>query len=159
MNGFTNVRVFPHALCNKPSTKTLFSDVEGGGSSLYHRKHRAAHVDIVCTTLDSILYEEGWAPISMIKIDIEGGEVPALEGMTETCSRSANLHLIIELHPRLLSEVGVGVERFFTVLQRLGFSRFYVLEGGLNPVVIPKELSTITKYTGRRWVNLLCERG
>ena len=48
------------------------------------------------TTIDVLVYEEGWPPPDVIKMDVDGGEVQVLTGATRV------LH---EHHPRLIVEV------------------------------------------------------
>ena len=60
-----------------------------------HRFHRTVSVPVL--TLDRWIAETGQAPPSVIKIDIEGGEIGALRGMEATLA-AAGPTLIIELH-------------------------------------------------------------
>jgi FkbM family methyltransferase len=60
-----------------------------------HRFHRAKAVPVLA--LDTWIADTGQAPPSVIKIDIEGGEIGALRGMKETLAAGGPT-LIIELH-------------------------------------------------------------
>jgi FkbM family methyltransferase len=52
---------------------------------------------VPATTLDSWLAQTGQPPPSLVKIDVEGGELGALRGMTQTLRQSGPT-LVIELH-------------------------------------------------------------
>ena len=54
-------------------------------------------------------------------MDIEAHEIYALEGMKESLSKKAVDHLIIEVHPKLLQEIGrTGVE-VIQILENNGY--------------------------------------
>lgn len=75
-------------------------------------------VSIECITLDEFL---GGQPVDVIKMDIEGNEPYALEGMRHTISRSDNLILFVEFAPAYLRRAGVEPKDYLAQLEDLGF--------------------------------------
>ena len=91
LNGFgERVTIFQMAAVNSSSSRTLFRNpANSGGSNLF--KGEPAGV-IEGKTIDSL----NLPPIDICKMDIEGAELLALQGMTDTIARSSNMRLLIE---------------------------------------------------------------
>ena len=57
----------------------------------------------------------------IIKMDIEGAEKAALEGMSELSCRNPGLKLIVEFTPVTLQAADVSPEELFGMLEKSGF--------------------------------------
>lgn len=85
-----------------------------------HPSTRLVESSVVeCVTLDECL--EG-AALDLVKMDIEGGEWDALQGMRETLLRSRTLTLFMEFHPACLTACGAEPADVLRFLTELGFS-------------------------------------
>jgi FkbM family methyltransferase len=84
------------------------------------------------TSLDDFFAERGWPSIDLIKLDIEGGEKAALEGMRELSRRNPQLRLITEFDAATARRSGATVEGLATTLTELGFSHGYMIEQRLK---------------------------
>jgi FkbM family methyltransferase len=73
------------------------------------------------TTIDTLLDELEIGAVDLVKMDIEGGELPALRGMSRTLERSPNLALIMEYNPQALK--ATGPEAAVAEVLALGFRR------------------------------------
>lgn len=80
------------------------------------------------TTLDEFFKEQGWTKVDLIKMDIEGYEYYALEGMTELNRRNPKLEFFIEFGPTYIQRAGSSAEAFIATLKDLGFKTFYIIE-------------------------------
>jgi FkbM family methyltransferase len=91
LNGFTDrVEIFEMAAMNHSSSRQLFRNpVNSGGSNLFRGEPAGM---IQGKTIDSLHLP----PIDVCKMDIEGAEVMALQGMAETIARSPQMRLLIE---------------------------------------------------------------
>lgn len=94
-HGDTQVRAFMVAVSDLPGRKPLylfglFGDEDTGASLVAHSQRS---VDVELAPADSFLANES---VDLVKMDIEGAELSALRGMTETFRRNPNLSLIIE---------------------------------------------------------------
>jgi FkbM family methyltransferase len=69
------------------------------------------------TTIDSVCH--GCSP-DLIKIDVEGAELSAVEGARETISRSSPV-LIIAVHPDAMSALGTSPVQLVQLLNTLGY--------------------------------------
>ena len=59
--------------------------------------------------------------VDFIKMDIEGAEGLALEGMKETIKNSPNLKMVIEYQPEMLEKAGTDPREFLDTLKSFGF--------------------------------------
>ena len=94
--------------------------------------------------------------VSVIKMDIEGGEYLALEGMKKLIKKSKNLKLFTEFSPYSIKRSKKSPGKFLDNLKNLGFGLFAIdeTEKKLSPVNIQKFISSCPM--DRDWhINLL----
>ena len=84
-----------------------------------------------CVRLDSFVSQLDLKRLDFVKIDIEGHEFEALEGMVATL-KSYKPILLIEVHPNFLNEEGHSVAKLVNFLVDLGYR--------IQPVDISKQL-------------------
>ncbi len=135
-DGFNRCTLDPYASKQRPS---MFSKT----------------IDVETTTLDDFLKDK--PPIDFIRMDIEGYETKAIEGMTKTLSQTRKpLKLFIEFHyPQSFEEA----DRTLRKLARLGFKPKIVLETQrtkrYNNVSSVNEILPIIQRIGRPLTLLL----
>ncbi len=95
-NGFDDqVTILPIAVSNREGAVTLFrSPGNSGHSNLFDGTDP---VRVACRTIDSL----GLPPIDVCKMDIEGNELNALEGMEATIGHSPRMKLLAEYNEGL----------------------------------------------------------
>jgi FkbM family methyltransferase len=76
---------------------------------------------ITVDTLDNIAANLGIKHIDLVMMDIEAHEIYALEGMEELLSKKAVKHLIIEVHPKFLQEIGKTDAKVIQTLENSGY--------------------------------------
>jgi FkbM family methyltransferase len=86
--------------------------------SLWQETGAKAVVEVASTTLDQ---ELGGQPVDVLKMDIEGGEPRALEGMEATIALSPNLVMFVECNPNALAASGSSAVELIERLRELGF--------------------------------------
>ena len=93
-NGFTNIEVRPQAVGQKAGKISLALGLNGVVQEQGGSEGEAIEVEMVC--LDEALDQ----PVDLIKIDVEGYELPVLKGAEKTI---AQYHptLMVEVHPHL----------------------------------------------------------
>lgn len=109
VNRFANVSVACAAVTDREGWMTFLdkgnlqsrldkNDFEGQAERRARKDQKVkGQRPVPATTLDSWLAQTGQPPPTLIKIDIEGGELGALRGMTKTLEQSGPA-LVIELH-------------------------------------------------------------
>ncbi len=95
--------------------------------------HRLAEEGIpVCAiTIDGLLRERGWPPVSLIKIDVQGAEPRTLAGAQETISRF-HPALFIEIDDRALQEAGFSADSTIDLLRSQGYVMYGVEEDAIG---------------------------
>lgn len=111
---------------DKKCTTHAFSDNMGTGVK------KIVHTD----TLDNSLQKYGSPIVDIIKIDIEGAEILAIEGMKNTIAKSHNLILFTEFYPKAMRRLGKRPVEYLKRLHSLGFSLYVINEnlGGLTKI-------------------------
>jgi FkbM family methyltransferase len=130
INGYQNrCHISGHALSNTAGKATFNLNTEDSSrSSLMVYTKYDAQITVETTTLDEFFSREGWPSVHFIKMDIEGAEKYALEGMRELSARNPQLKLIMEFGIDLARRSGYSGREVTNVLLELGFRTGYPLE-------------------------------
>jgi hypothetical protein len=80
-----------------------------------------ATLQIETTTLDQFFGALGWPEVEVVKLDIEGSEPPAIEGMSGLLARNPHARLILEFIPHILRRAGRDPRTLLASLRRRGF--------------------------------------
>lgn len=118
-NGCKNVRVVQAGVADRAGPATLYVDPLGPGyNSLYPLSHTTARpISVRLETLDALV--EGQA--DLVKMDIEGAEPRALQGMTRLLRDSPDLVLFVEVNPERLRAAGTSATETARLLVGQGF--------------------------------------
>ena len=114
--------------------------------------------EIEAVSLDDFFREEGWPTVHLVKMDIEGAELRALQGMRELGSRNPELKLIMEFNYPRLVELKIHPEQVFEALYSCGFSRFRVLKRHAEHLKLSGDIPQLVALAQRVTVNLPCEK-
>jgi len=158
-NGYEEIiTTINQAVSNQEGSFTLYiGEMEKSQSSLYSSRWIGKQsLAVEVTTLDNFFAKKGWPPVHLIKMDIEGAEKPALEGMQQLMYRNPSLKLIVEFCPAIQVTVGVSISEFFDTLTKLGFQDIYAICDGLWPINVPDGYPRLLKMAGDGYVNLFC---
>jgi FkbM family methyltransferase len=112
------VRPIAAAVGGSPMTARLLLADTAGESRLAGSSESAARaISVLVTTIDEFCAREGVVP-DFIKIDVEGGELAALQGARETIrARRGHLALFVEMHPSIWPALGFGREDLIAELR------------------------------------------
>jgi FkbM family methyltransferase len=127
LNGVSNVTVLPCAAWNEAGRATFYTDPDNrGGSSLreLHADVQADEVELV--RLDDILPPEDFDRIRLIKIDIEGAEYQALQGLERILKTNRQLTIISEVEGDKLAELHSSPAQLIGFLEGQGFHAYTV---------------------------------
>lgn len=149
---YSNVEICPFAASDQDGTATLFVSPGHSNHSLIEGYTAAeTKLEIPVVTIDRFLKNREIAAVDFVKMDIEGGESRALQGMRETIRSSPRFRLLVECNPLALRSAGSTPADFLRLISSLGLNPEAILEDaslGLLP-----DVTTIDLY-----VNLLCSR-
>ena len=116
-NGFDDrATVVPLALADVPGRHAFFLSGGGDTSSLRKPEGVSERVEVGVTTLDAWL--DPAVLVDVVKLDIEGGEVAALRGMSRTLERAGpGLTIFAECNPPLLEQFGSSADELIGILR------------------------------------------
>lgn len=131
VNGLGHVEVLPLAAAATTGSFLLRGHdacAENRGTSrLTHDQTDGAPAFWVTTTsLDALLDARHVDTVDLLKMDIEGAEALALEGMRAGLSRHRYTRIILELHPTMLEEHGSSVRAIVELLRGAGYQGWWV---------------------------------
>lgn len=121
--------------------------------SLYPDQHIKTPIAILATTIDTFLAEINNPKISLVKMDMEGAENTAFEGMKSLIAANNPLWLIVECSPKILQRIGVSVKDFLSKLNKLGFTVSAIGQSGR--LIVPE---VAMQQSGDTDINLFCEK-
>jgi FkbM family methyltransferase len=129
-NGYSSL-VFPYQMGISNINGVLKFHVSNKSNlgSMVVSKHSKYAIDVPVSTLDNFMRDKGCP--GFIKMDIEGHEVEALEGMYNTLKNyQSPVKILIEVHPMYYSEdhdLGKQLRRLIDI----GFNTKYVVSAGV----------------------------
>ncbi len=134
-NGFADrASVVECALGERADRLTLHLSGGGDTSSLHGADDETECVEVDVIPADSFI--DPSVAVDVVKLDVEGSEVAALRGMSETIARgSAAATLFVECHPALLERAGASVAELVGLLRDSGRDVLWIDEeaGGARP--------------------------
>jgi len=153
-----NVRRFPVAVSNQVGTVDFYeTDNNTGCHSLIPAGFRPNKISVSATTLDALL-DAGQLPnIDLIKIDIEGAEPIAFQGMHRVIAANPKIALIVEFCPDNLRDSHTDPSGFIETLRGLGLHVYAIKDEGLKEIT--PELSRSNQFFLKgHYVNLFLSR-
>ena len=155
LNGLQNVSIFPLALSNKTGVgKLTLNSFQDGDNRLGSESIKSNSIDVEITTIDAFCKKHN-TKIDFLKMDIQGSEPKALEGMMTTILQNPQIKIVTEFWLPAIIDLGSSPKDFLDSLENLGFS-INEIEGNksykLTPIKKEKLLETQTD------VNLFCYR-
>ncbi len=137
-------KIFPHqvAVCENTESQTLHSNSSAATNSLLSNDSRSkalwgkgvletnSLVEVQSTTIDHFCTENRITTIDILKMDIQGAEMRALQGAEDMLSRQGISLIYLEI---ILGETYVGQPKFLEYLRRLD-SHGYEIFDLYNPV-------------------------
>jgi len=157
-NDYANVVLRQEAVADRPGTLRLYrSERNRGDHRLFDPGDGRSSVEVPVTALDRSLKGLD-RKVHFIKMDVQGAEALALEGMKGLLKANRGLKLVTEFEPGNLKTAGADPKKFLDSLKKAGFKLFEIPEEGPLKSVEPKAL---LKRCGTPpgYVNLYCVKG
>lgn len=152
LNGLAErVTVLDVAVSNQRQKATLHVNEEGFLSNLFSTEDGCEReVEVDCVPLDELLVEA--TPIHVMKLDVEGAEVAALQGSQGIIAASPDITLFCELNPGTLQRAGFSPDDLLAALAELDFQAQAIDER--SRTLVPVERARFD----RPFVDLLAKR-
>jgi len=122
VNQCNNVELIQKAVSNRGGHSRLFYGLSKnkGDQRLYSFLDSRESVEVETIRLDDFFNQIN-LPVHVVKMDIQGFEYAALEGMSGVINKNRDLTLISEYFPEGMSEAGSSPQKFLDELVRNGF--------------------------------------
>jgi FkbM family methyltransferase len=142
LNGLRHVHVLNRALGNQEGSLRLTVDPRmpgaasgdpGVSAQIAGSVLEAATTDVPIAALDEDIEQNGLPSPDFIKIDIEGMELPALEGMSKTLAARHPL-LYLEMHGPTEAEKEQRAQEVIQFLRAIGYNSILHIESGTQIV-------------------------
>lgn len=156
-NACKNVFPVQKAVSDRNERLQLFlSEENKAGHRLYDSYDGRESITVWATSLDRFL-EGKDCKVGLIKMDIEGSEMAALKGMTETLKQNDDLKILTEFWPMGLRRSGYSPEEFLGKLEDLGFELYHISDERflLEPIDVTRAIETCK---GEKHLNVLCKK-
>lgn len=155
-----NIHLIQKAVSNKPGNGFLYLNLSNTGDHrIYDSGDNRYAIPIKTVRLDTFFlsYKK---PIALIKMDIQGTELAALEGMASLLRRNPGVTIATEFWPFGLKTFGAEPLDYLATLQHLGFTLQIISEASKKLEPVSAIQSLITRYPpiSQRYTNLLCTR-
>lgn len=114
----------PLAISASDGTVMLYTDGDEGTSpSLVHQRGENGSVTVTGRSLDSLIAEGRLPRPTVIKLDIEGAEILAINGASELLGHPDKPRaLFIEVHDTFLPGFGSSADDVYALLERFGYT-------------------------------------
>jgi len=131
-NGFTDLRVIHAVASDEPGTEQFC--VNGPWGHVATDATDLPAVAVPAVTMDELLTEMGWAPVALVKLDVEGSEIRVLRSMAKLLEAPDAPPLLFESNGHTLGLFGLTPHDLFGELESLGFTSHLIEPGRLVPV-------------------------
>lgn len=157
VNGCTNVVLHQAAVSDEVGHIHLHRCEEHHGDHRIYAPDRVDRptVEVRVTTLDAALGDN--SRLDMVKMDIQGCEWRAVEGMKRLLATNPSLAVILEFWPRGLRESGADPAAFLRRLRELGL-HFQNIDSGRATLEELDDAALIATAEKHGYANLLTER-
>jgi FkbM family methyltransferase len=161
INGYKNVIMVQKALSNKTGKIKLYlSEDNKGDHRIYDSGDNRQSIEIESIRLDDCFknYNGG---IDFIKMDIQGAEGGALQGMSNLLNKNKNVKIVTEFWPIGLKGFGIEPEDYLKLLLKHGFKLYHTNEEKKEIEEVTNIFKLLEIYTPEKgnYTNLLCTRG
>lgn len=159
MNDYHNVVAVQKAISNTTGQVRLYLSTEDmGDHRIYDSGDRRKSIEIEAIRLDDY-FESYLGSISFIKMDIQGAELGAIQGMALLLQGNANVNILTEFWPYGLERFGFEPEDYLGLLAGQGFHLYELKEATnkIEPTSIGDLLRTYTPEK-RNYTNLAALR-
>ncbi|MBI3181721.1 MAG: FkbM family methyltransferase [Myxococcales bacterium] len=154
--GAGNVLALRKAVSNKNGLSTFYVTSSSVSHTLLPIKEWQKEVAVETVRIDELVSQLNLQDVRLVKLDVEGAEGEALEGMRGLISRKEPLNVVLEYKPHLFRRRNLDPREFLHSLMALGFELFVIRHGGEPTRIFHRDSGAIS---GQEKCNLLATRG
>jgi len=127
LNGIQNVHVVAAGAWNEQGNAKLNTHpVDRGGSSIRVIDDSSEFEEISLTRIDTTVKSDEWSNVRLIKIDVEGAECHAAQGMQDILNAQTDIVVIIEVENPKLQDFGKSAAELLSFFTNQGFYAYRI---------------------------------
>ncbi len=158
LNGYTHVTLEPYAVSKETGKIRLFlNDRNKGDHRIYDSGEARKSIEIQTVSLDDYCHDHP-GRVDFIKMDIQGAEAAALQGMGGVLKHNPSIKLVSEFWPQGLRRFGVEPETYLQELLAHDFQLHVLREDSPKPEPIEDVRLFIQRSSEKDDSNILCLR-
>lgn len=162
LNGLTNVKSEAVAVGDYEGFSDLYVNTKHRGRSSFVKNFNETSdtlsYKVALSTLDEYAKKNNIKNIDVLKIDVEGYEIPVLKGGINTLKASLGTKMFVECNPESLKGSSHTVDELLAVIYDLGFDIKYIIDEPIGKL-IPFSQNSLDKTLYRvAYTNLFCEK-
>jgi FkbM family methyltransferase len=131
-NNYNNIQVENFVVSDHKGEINFYQD--GPYGHISEDLGNPKNITVPSVTIDDLLSQKGWRKVDFIKMDIEGAEISAIQGMKDLLSRSDAPTILFESNGIALNHFGWTTNDLMTSLEAFGYRCFYFRPGKLHPI-------------------------
>jgi FkbM family methyltransferase len=134
LNGLRNIEVFPIGLSSRSETLTIheFEEAHEGLATFYPGERTSKpSINVPMRTLDEVIGSLGLKRVDFVKMDIEGGELKALQGCRSVIEQFHPVFLV-EINEETYRAAGYTVEDVVTFFNEVGYKPYQIVKRGFT---------------------------
>jgi FkbM family methyltransferase len=157
-NNYHNVVLVNKAVSSKNGKIKLYRSDDIGDHRTYDSGDGRKFVEIEAIRLDDY-FDQGNARVDFIKMDIQGAEWEAIQGMSLLLQKNKGLRIITEFAPELLRISGIRPEDYLGLLVNHEF-KIYHADERMKKIESVNITEPLDKWMpiNRGYTNLLCKK-
>lgn len=155
LNSYENVVLVQKAVSNRTGKCTLYlSDRDRATHRIYDIRDGRRSIEVESIRLDDYFHNQ---KVDFIKMDIEGAEWAALQGMSLLLEKNKRVKILTKFLPSGLKGFGIEPEEYLRLLIKYGFKLYSINEHkqGMEPATIGGIMSHLNALG---YMNILCKR-
>lgn len=157
LNKLTNVTVINKAVSRSTATLEFNSAPNKAESGLSQGKETGSYT-VCAIALDDFLSSQNFKKINVIKIDIEGAEIGALEGGRKELSKMKDVTLFIEYNPASLKLYQKDPTELLAIISDFGFTIEHIIDHTQDKL-LPYSQNALQRVLGHTtYCNLICKK-
>lgn len=135
INDIVNIYVHKVAIADKNGRMIfrIYDDYAYNSFLLIDRKKLLKEDSVECQTIDAFIEQNKITKLDLIKIDIEGYELPAMKGAENTLNKFRP-GIIAEIQPLNLKSIGLGWRDIIDYLAAKDYEAFVITDDGLKNI-------------------------
>ncbi|MFH1292185.1 MAG: FkbM family methyltransferase [bacterium] len=159
LNQFQNVECNRIGISNSEGRGQLYLSPENmGDHRIYTSPAGRQSIEIEMMSIDFFMKKNGLQRVDLIKMDIQGAEGLAIQGMRKVIADNPHIKMFTEFWPQGIERTGLSPSSILRTIEEMGFKIFMINKknGDLEPV---QDFNIFANnFRGREYVNLYCEK-